>query len=296
MLGIDRLRTLTPTVGFSRWPTGPLRSPEHVVACGQGPGFGPGGLPAQADPAAIAASPFLVDQAGKQVSGCADHFFERGTDRFGDQFQPGQVAHRSHNMGEVGALRSAFARQPRLFQADEWQVEETVGAAFFGEALAEVGEHTVRETGIFRFQGHGVGEIHATADRLCCLPVRHAHQELQNAQGGQLDRGVRHAGTSPPSHRRITARPVLSPHHRRTAWAACLCDSRGRRRDLLTGTGGATADTSVAASVFGTARACPSITQAHWKTPRSPAGSSTEVVPEPLHVNEAGQLLRRARL
>ncbi|GAA1336881.1 hypothetical protein GCM10009647_079540 [Streptomyces sanglieri] len=165
-----------------------LQQLAGVVACGQDPGLGPGGVLAQADRAAVAAPPLLVDQADKQVSGCAGYFFERGTDRLGDQFRPGQVVHSGHDMGGVGALRSALAHQPGLFQAGKCQIEEPVGAAVFGEALAEVGEHAVVEAGIVQLQGHGVLEIDAAADRLRRLPVRHAQQELQNADVGQLGR------------------------------------------------------------------------------------------------------------
>jgi hypothetical protein len=57
------------------------------------------GVLAHADWTAVAASPFLVDQADKQVSGRAGYFFERSTDRLSDQLQPSQVAHRGHDMG-----------------------------------------------------------------------------------------------------------------------------------------------------------------------------------------------------
>ncbi len=71
------------------------------------------------------------------MPGRAGDFFQRGTDRLGDQFQPGQVAHRGQDVGGVGALRGAFAHESGLLQAGECEVEETVGAVALGEALSE---------------------------------------------------------------------------------------------------------------------------------------------------------------
>jgi len=49
--------------------------------------------------------------------------FQRSAHRFGDQFQPGQIAHRGQHMGGLGALGAAFAHQPCLFEADQCEVK-----------------------------------------------------------------------------------------------------------------------------------------------------------------------------
>ena len=113
-------------------------------------------------------------------------FFQCGADRLGDQFQPGQVAHRGQDVGGVGALRGALAHEPGLLEAGQREVEEAVGAAALGETLAEVGQHAVVEAGIVQLHGHGVLEIDAAAHRLGRLPVRQTEQELQHTDGGQL--------------------------------------------------------------------------------------------------------------
>jgi hypothetical protein len=75
-------------------PVEVLQEPEGVVAGGEDPGLGAGGVLAQADRAAVAAPPFLVDQIVQQVPGGAGDFFQHGAYRLGDQLQAGQVAHR----------------------------------------------------------------------------------------------------------------------------------------------------------------------------------------------------------
>lgn len=128
------------------------------------------------------------------MPGRAGDFFQRGTDRLGDQFQPGQVAHRGQDVGGVGALRGALAYESGLLQAGERQIKKTVGAVILGEALAEIGQHTVVEAGIVQLHGQRVLEIDAAAHHFRRLPVRQTQQELQHADGGQL--GGRLTGAS----------------------------------------------------------------------------------------------------
>ena len=219
-----------------------LQQPDGVVAGGEDPGLGPGGVLAQTDRAAVAAPPLLVDQAGQQVRSGAGELFQRGADGLGDQFQPGQVAHRGQDVGGVGALGGALADEPGLLQAGEREVEETVGAAVLGETVAEVGQHAVVEAGIVQFHGQRVLEIDAAANRFGRLPVRQTEQELQHTDGGQL--GGREAGAPvarvPVGEVLVTPQPVQvvsHPHRRRTARVARPRHLRGQRRDLLTGTG-----------------------------------------------------------
>jgi hypothetical protein len=100
------------------------------------------------------------------VPGGAGDFFQRGAYRLGDQLQAGQVAHCGQDVGGVGALRGAFAHQSGFLEAGQREVEETVGAVVLGETGAEVGQHTVVETGIVQLHGYGVLEVDAAADRL----------------------------------------------------------------------------------------------------------------------------------
>ncbi|MFF2514464.1 hypothetical protein [Streptomyces sp. NPDC058086] len=137
-------------------PVEAFQQSAGVVAGGEDPGLGPGGVLAQTDQTAVAAPPVLVDQAGQQVCSSAGHFFQRGPDGLGDQFQPGQVAHGSQDVGGVGALRGALAHESGLLQARERQVEKTVGAAVLGEALTEVGQHAVVKPWIVQLHGQGV--------------------------------------------------------------------------------------------------------------------------------------------
>jgi hypothetical protein len=163
-----------------------LQQPVGVVAGGVDPALGPGGVLAQADRAAVTASPLLVDQAGQQMRGGTGEFFQRGPHRLGDQLQPGQVAYRGQDMSGVGALRGAFAHQPGVLETGQCEVQEAVSVISPDQALAEVGQHAVVEAGIVQLHGEGVFEIDAAADRLGRLPVRQSEQELQHADGGQL--------------------------------------------------------------------------------------------------------------
>ncbi|MFF9221662.1 hypothetical protein [Streptomyces viridosporus] len=74
-----------------------FQEPDGVVAGGEDPGLGLGGVFAQAGRTAITAPPFLVDQ---QVRDGAGDFLQRDTDRLGDQLQPGQVADRGQGSSQ----------------------------------------------------------------------------------------------------------------------------------------------------------------------------------------------------
>ncbi|GGX36334.1 hypothetical protein GCM10010341_67270 [Streptomyces noursei] len=218
-----------------------FQEPNGVVAGGEDPGLGLGGILAQANRAAVAAPPVLVDQVVQQVRGGAGDFLQRGTDRLGDQFQPGQVTHGGQDVGGVGALRGALAHQPGFLQAGQREVEEAIGAVALGETVAEIGQHTVVEAGVVQLHGHRVLEVDPAAHRLGGLPVRQAEQELQHADGGQL--GGREARTPvtriPVRKVLVTPQPVQAvshPHRCRTTWVARPRDLRRQRRDLLAGT------------------------------------------------------------
>lgn len=234
-----------------------LKEAGGVVADGQNPGHGFGGVLAQADRAAVAEPPVLVDQLVEQVRGGAGGFFECGADRLGDQLQPGQVAHRSQDVGGVGALRGALAYQPGFLQASQRKVQQAVGTTVLGETAAEVDQHAVVEAGIVQLHGHGALEVDAAADRLGGLPVRQAEQELQHADGGQLGgREARAPVAGVPVGEVLVApqpvQPVADPYRCRAVRVARPRDLRGQRRVLLTGTGdGGTTGTSMAASVIG---------------------------------------------
>jgi hypothetical protein len=218
-----------------------FQEPDGVVAGAEEPGLGLGGILAQADWAAVAAPPVLVDQLVKQVRGSAGDFLQRGTDCLGDQLQPGQVTHGGQDVGGVGALRGALAHQPGLLEAGQREVKEAIGAVALGETVAEIGQHAVVEAGIVQFHGHRVLEVDAAAHRLGGLPVRQAEHELQYTDGGQLGgRGARTPVTRIPVREvLVTPQPVQTvshPHRRRTARVARPRDLRRQRRDLLTGT------------------------------------------------------------
>ncbi|MFJ6433355.1 hypothetical protein [Streptomyces sp. NPDC091416] len=112
---------------------------DGVVPGGEDSGLGLGGVLAQADRAAVAAPPVLVDQLVEQVRGAAGDLVECGTDCIGDQLQPGPIAHGGQDVGGVGALRGALAHQSGLLEAGQREVEKTVGPAVFGEAITEIG-------------------------------------------------------------------------------------------------------------------------------------------------------------
>ena len=156
------------------------------------------------------------------MPGRAGHFFQHGTDRLGDQLQPGQVTHRGQDMRGIGALRGAFTHQSGVLHAGQGEIEEAVGAVALDETLAEVAQDTVMEAGIVQLQGQGVFEVDAAAHRLGGLPVGQTEQELQHANGGQL--GRREAGAPvagiPVGEVLVAPQPVQPvpyPHSRRTA-------------------------------------------------------------------------------
>jgi hypothetical protein len=64
-----------------------FQEPDGVVSGGKDPGLGLGGVLAQADRAAVAAPPVLIDQLVQQMRGDAGDFFHCGADRLGDQLQ-----------------------------------------------------------------------------------------------------------------------------------------------------------------------------------------------------------------
>lgn len=128
---------------------------EGVGAGGVDPGLGPGGVLAQAHRAAVAASPLLAHQVVQQVRDSAGEFFQSSPGRLGDQLQPGQVVHRGQHMGGIDALRGGFTYQPGVLEAGQREIEQAGGAIAPGEALTEVGQHTVMEAGIVQLHGQG---------------------------------------------------------------------------------------------------------------------------------------------
>lgn len=223
-------------------PVEVLQEPDGVVAGGVDPGLRPARVLAQAERAAVAASPLLVDQGVQQVPGGAGDLLQRGTYRLGDQLQPGQVTHRGQDMGGIGALRGALPHQPGLLETGQCEVEEAVGPVALGETVAEVGRHAVVEAGIVQLHSHGVLEVDAAADRLGGLTVRQAEPELQDADGGQLGGREARAPVArvPVGEVLVTPQPmqpVSHPYRRRAVRVARPRDLRGPSRDLLTGTG-----------------------------------------------------------
>ncbi|AEY94259.1 hypothetical protein SHJG_p1128 (plasmid) [Streptomyces hygroscopicus subsp. jinggangensis 5008] len=133
--------------------------------------------------------------------------------------------------------------RPGLLQARECEVEEAVGTAVLGEAVSEVGQHTVVEAGVVQLHGHRIFvEVDAAADRLGGLPVGQAEQELQQTDGGQLSgRETRTPVPRVPVGEVLVApqpiEAVTHPYRRRAARVARPRNLRSQRRDLLTGTG-----------------------------------------------------------
>ncbi|MFE6946490.1 hypothetical protein [Streptomyces chartreusis] len=83
-------------------------------------------------------------------------------------------------------LKSSPAlRQSGFLEADQREVEETVGAVIFGGTVSEVGKHAAMEAGVVQLHGHGLLEVDAAADRLGGLAVGQAEQELQHTDGGR---------------------------------------------------------------------------------------------------------------
>ncbi|MEY9940490.1 hypothetical protein ABH932_005296 [Streptacidiphilus sp. MAP5-52] len=165
-----------------------FKQPAGVVAGGQDPGLGPGRVLSQPDLAAIAAAPVLINQAGQQVPGRAGRLLQRGTGRLGDQFQPGQVAHRGQHVGGVGALGGALADQTGLLQAGQSKVQEAVRAPVLHQPLPEVGQHAVVEARIVQLKAERVLEVDAAPHGLRGVAVGQSQQELQHAYRGQLGR------------------------------------------------------------------------------------------------------------
>src|SRR5204862_7892503 len=101
-----------------------LQQQPGVRPCLVDPGPGPGGVLAEADRAAVTAAPVVTGQALQRVAGGAGELLQGGTDRLGDQLQPGQVPHGGQDVGGVGALGGPPADQPGLLQPGQGQVNE----------------------------------------------------------------------------------------------------------------------------------------------------------------------------
>ncbi len=256
-----------------------LQQSACVLAGREDPGLGPGGVLARTHLTAVAAPPFLVDQAGQQVPGRAGCLLQRGADRLGDQLQPGQVTHRGQDVGRVGALRGALAHEPGVLQAGQGQVQEPVRAVVFEKALPELGQHAVVEAGIVQLQAEGVLEVDAAPHGLRRVAVRQAQQELQHADGGQL--GGRETGTAVA---RVPAGEVLvmpqavqaipHPHRRRPVRIARPRNPRSQSGDLMTGTGTDGQHAPRQGRPAPPTRGCPLTTPVSPLPPRSPTESS----------------------
>jgi hypothetical protein len=76
------------------------------------------GVLAQPERTAVAACPVLVDRAGPRMPGRAGHFFERGTDRLGDQFDLGQLPFQGRLVRWPWALKPAVPSPSGTLTAD----------------------------------------------------------------------------------------------------------------------------------------------------------------------------------
>ena len=152
------------------------------------PGLRPGGVLAQADRAAVAAAPVVIDQAFQRVAGGAGEFLQGRAHRLGDQLQAGQVPHRRQDVGGVGALGGALADQPGLLQPGQGQVKEPVRPPVLQQPVAEVAQHAVVEARIVEVEAERVLEVDPAPHRLGGIAVREIEQELQHAHRGQLRR------------------------------------------------------------------------------------------------------------
>ncbi|MFD4144338.1 hypothetical protein [Streptomyces sp. NPDC058572] len=177
----------------------------RVVAGGEDPGPGPGGVLARA---AVAAPPVLVEQAGRQVRSSVGHFLR--------------------DVGGVGALGGALVHGAGFLQAGEREVEEAVGAVALGEVLAEVGRHAVVEAGIVRIDGRCVREVDAasrSASAACRSDRPSRNCSMQAVAGwagkmpGRPSRGYRSAKslTPQPSGFRAPAATLEGRTHTRLA-------------------------------------------------------------------------------
>ena len=150
----------------------PRAAQQHRVAGGQvlqqpagvrprivQPDLPPGGVLAQADLAAVAAAPFLTDEAVQHLRSGAGELLQGGADRLGDQLQPGQAPHGGQHVGGVGALGGALADQPGLLEPGQGQVQKLVcPPVFLQQPVAEVAEHAVAEAGIVELEAERVLE------------------------------------------------------------------------------------------------------------------------------------------
>lgn len=105
-----------------------------------------------------------------------------------DQFQAGEFPGGGQDLGGVGPLPSALFDHSCVTYPVQGQGQELVGAVVLAQAVAEVREHAVVETGVVQVHGQGVREVDPAPHRLGRLPVGEAEQELQYADRGQLGR------------------------------------------------------------------------------------------------------------
>ncbi|OKI97209.1 hypothetical protein [Kitasatospora sp. CB01950] len=135
------------------------------------------GVHAQASRSAVAAAPVLLDHAGQRVADGAGEFFQSGAHRLGDQFQAGQVAHRSQDVGGVGVLGGALACQPGVLQPGQGEAEEAVRPSR--------GYQSAKSSSLHR-------------------PSRRSRTHIAVVPVGLLDRAIRalNTGTSAPRRRR----------------------------------------------------------------------------------------------
>ena len=201
------------------------------------PGLRPGRVLAQAGRAAVAAAPVVIDQAFQRVAGGAGELLQGRAHRLGDQLQPGQVPHRSQDMGGVGALGGPLADQPGLLQPGQGQVKEPVRPPLRQQPVAEIAQHAVVEARIVEIEAERVLEVDAAPHRLGGIAVREIEQELQHAHRGQLSR--RDPGPPIPGIpagevlvRPQAVEPVPHPHRRRPGRVAGPRHPRGQLRDL----------------------------------------------------------------
>jgi hypothetical protein len=83
-----------------------------------------------------------------------------------DKFEAGQIADDGQDMGGVGALGGALADQSGLLQAGQGEIEEAVCPATLQQAVAEVAEHDVVESGVAEIEAESALEVDAAAHGL----------------------------------------------------------------------------------------------------------------------------------
>jgi hypothetical protein len=151
-------------------------------------GDGVAGLAGQADRPAVSGGPAGVHQVVEDVGGVPGGFLQRGADCFKDQFQAGEFPGGGQDLGGIGPLPPTFLDHPRVTYPVQSQGQKLVGAVVLAQAVTEVREHAVVETGVVQVHGQGVLEVDPTPHRLGCLPIGEIEQELQHTDRGQLCR------------------------------------------------------------------------------------------------------------